>query len=132
MLTIQFIFRKRKHHRAFPNRLTAMMFWKWCSRRESNPKCKLRRFELYPFNYENKFLVFFKNYTDFYTDFQKIFKNGAILMVFRLKTARLDGSTKPLGGVCYIHLTIQAYSFFAFIRNTYISYNLTFLLYTLF
>ena len=82
---------------------------KWCSRRDSNPKCKLRRFELSPFNYENKFLVFFKNYTDFYTDFQKIFKNGAILMVFRLKTARFDGSTKPLGGDCYIHLTTEAY-----------------------
>ena len=38
-----------------------------------------------------------------------IFKNGAILRVFRVKIAYFAGSTNPLGGGCYIHLTTEAY-----------------------
>ena len=34
-----------------------------------------------------------------------IFKNGAILGGFRVKIACFGGSTKPLGGFRYIHLT---------------------------
>ena len=54
------------------------------------------------------FLIFFRIYTDFYTDFEMIFKNGAILGGFRVKIACFGGSTKPLGGACYIHLTMEA------------------------
>ena len=55
------------------------------------------------------FLIFLRIYTDFYTDFEITFKNGAILRVFRVKIAYFAGSTNPLGGDCYIHLTTEAY-----------------------
>jgi len=83
-----------------------------------------------------------KNYTDFYTDLELIFKNGDVLSSFRLKTARFGGLTKPLGGGCYIHLTTEAYvpllPYYKIeylrkkqyrISTAYRSYNFTLLLY---
>ena len=96
MLTIQFIFWKRKHHRAFPNGLTAMMFWKWCSRRESNPKCKLRRFELYPFNYENVFFNFFEILYRFLYRFRNDIQKQGRFKLFSIKNSPFYWLDQPL------------------------------------
>ena len=47
-----------------------------------------------------------------------IFKNGAILSNFRVKITPFTGSTNPLGGDCYIHLTTEALLFFSTILVT--------------
>ncbi len=95
----------------------------WYSRRESNPKFALRRGMLDPFNYGSifsfldtsqsrkieKYLFGCKKDVNSFAVSRFVSELTPKIRLFAPFCLQFLGYSTPLGGVCYIHLTTEAY-----------------------